>query len=560
MYKLIVVDDEEEVRKGVIRKIDWTSYGFEIAGEAENGKEALEIAEKVVPDVVITDIKMPFMDGMELSEILRDRFPTTKVVILTGFDEFEYARRAIKLNVVEYVLKPISAQELVEVLIKVKSRIDEEIAQKEDVQALREHYRRSLPILRDKFLTSLVTSRLSRKEILEKTRQYGVELEGKRYVASALSVDYNTVSQCSEEVKTTAFCLPDDLELLRFAVFNISEEVVNKYNLGITFFHNEHVVILTASTQASDEDVMGETVSALEEIRQSIEKYLKFTVTIGLGSVCHQIENIHTSFSEAVSALDYRVLIGSNRVIILEDVEPKSVDRVVFDEIKQHSLVSSIKVGGTDEIEEVIEGLFKELIEAKASYKDYQVYLLEILTAVLKVAKDLNVNMDNVFGPNYNLFMEMYRFGDISEVRDWFIGVCTKISGYISRERQDTSKQLVDRAREYLQSHYSDSDITIDRVCKFLHISPTYFSTLFKREAKVTFLNYLTGIRMEAAKDLLKNTNMKTFEIAEKVGYSEPNYFSYSFKKNFGISPSEYRNSTGGAEHRDGPASATGVR
>lgn len=543
MYKLVVVDDEEEVRKGVIRKMDWESHGFVIAGEAENGKEALEIAEKVVPDVVITDIKMPFMDGLALSEALREKLPTAKIIILTGFDEFEYAQKAIKLNVMEYVLKPVSSRELTEVLAKVKKRIDEEIAQKENIQSLREHYRRSLPVLRDKFLTSLVTNRLNKAEIMEKSRQYELEPVGENFVASVMSLDSNTVSNSSGEIRTTAFCLPEDKELLQFAVFNICEEIIgNRHRWGVVFFHEDYIVILTTGNSGNNEEVRRETFSTLEEIRLSVEKYLKFTVTIGVGAICESIENINLSFSQAVSALDYRVMLGNNKIILIEDMEPKSVEPVEFDERKQHSLVSSIKVGSAEEISAVIDEQFAEILTAKASYKDYQIFLLEILTTVLKVAKDLNVELDLIFGPNYNLFMDMYRFTDIDEVRDWFIGVCTKISGYISRERQNTSKLLVDQAREYLRAHYSDSDITIDRVCKLLHISPTYFSTLFKRETKTTFVNYLTHLRMEAAKELLKNTSLKTLEVAEKVGYSEPNYFSYSFKKNFGISPSEYRN------------------
>lgn len=145
MYKLILVDDEEEVRRGVLKKIEWNKYGFEIVGEAENGREALDIAEKVTPDVVVTDIKMPFMDGIRLTEELKERFPATKTIIFTGFDEFEYAHKAIKLNVVEYVLKPISSKEFIEVLIKTKERLDNDIEQKKNMEVLREHYTKTLP-------------------------------------------------------------------------------------------------------------------------------------------------------------------------------------------------------------------------------------------------------------------------------------------------------------------------------------------------------------------------------------------------------------------------------
>lgn len=138
--------------------------------------------------------------------------------------------------------------------------------------------------------------------------------------------------------------------------------------------------------------------------------------------------------------------------------------------------------------------------------------------------------------------MEIYKFKDLKDIRDWLIRVCTRIKTYVSRDRQDACKQIVNKAVEYIKNHYHDSEITIDKVCSYLHISPTYFSTIFKKEIKLTFVNYLAQIRMEAAKELLRTTDYKAFEIAGVVGYSEPNYFSYCFKKNFNISPCKYRN------------------
>lgn len=148
MYKLILVDDEEDVREGVSQEIDWHAHGFEVLAKAENGKEALDLVERLRPDVVVTDIRMPFMDGLQLAEAVRRQFPATRIIILTGFDEFEYAQKAVKLHIDEYVLKPFSAVELIDALGKVKARMDEEAAHRENNQLLRESYRKSLPVLR----------------------------------------------------------------------------------------------------------------------------------------------------------------------------------------------------------------------------------------------------------------------------------------------------------------------------------------------------------------------------------------------------------------------------
>lgn len=532
-YKLLIVDDEVEVRKGIINKIEWESIGFRIVAEAENGREALELFEKHVPDVLLTDIKMPFMDGLELSKHVRDKYPTTKIVVMTGFDEFEYAHRAIKLNVTEYLLRPVSSIELTEILVKIKKQIDKEMAEKENVEALRENYRKSLPILKEKFLSTLVKTSLPKEEIEEKSLSYNIDLSGTNFAAAVMSINKDTLDKS------------DDKEFLKFAVLNVAEEIVNKYNLGVVFIDNENVVAIAACKETDRNSTISLILRALEELRQTIEKFFKFRVTIGVGSLCDDISRISQSYENAITALEYRIFLGGNRVIWIEDIEPKSVNKIVFDENKERSLESIIKLGTTEEISNCIDNLFRDIIILKGSIKDYQVYIMEMLTTILKAARNSNVDIDNIFGPNYNLYVEIYNLKVIEEVQAWFKNVAIKIAEFIAKNRQDTYESLVDRAKQYVKENYGDSEININVLCNYIHISPTYFSFIFKKETKTTFINYLTQVRMEAAKELLRTTNMKTLEIAERVGYSEPNYFSYSFKKKFGISPSEYRNNKG---------------
>lgn len=355
MYKLILVDDEEEVRKGMLRKIDWAGYGFEIAGEAENGYEALTVAEKTPPDVVVTDIKMPFMDGIELSEALSKKYPTVKIIILTGFDEFEYAQKAINLNVVEYILKPIASKEFTELLDKVKKGLDEEIAQKENVEALRKHYEESLPILREKFLSSLITSRLTDAEFLEKNNSYATGINGDAYLVSVVSND----AVCIEETKSRGmsevmFHPHKDKKLLKFAMLNITGEVVAKFKLGLAFLHDDTVVVILSFRNTERDEMMSRVLTVFEEVRQCMEKYLRFTVTIGVGTFCSSPADLSRSYKNAINALEYRLILGNNRVICIQDVEPKCHEKVEFDELKERLLMSAIRVGNTGEIEGTI--------------------------------------------------------------------------------------------------------------------------------------------------------------------------------------------------------------
>ncbi|MBZ9688595.1 response regulator [Clostridium estertheticum] len=536
MYKLILVDDEEEVRKGIIQKIKWEQYGFELVGEAENGREALEMAEKFTPDVVITDIKMPFMDGLQLSEELRKRFPTIKIIILTGFDKFEYAQKAVNLNVVEYALKPVSSKEFIEVLLRVKAQIDEEMLRKKDMEAMKEYYVKSLPILKGKFLTYLITSKLNKEEIEEKCKNYNIDLKGNRFVVAAININ-RKVKYKDKKIDNS-----NEVDLIKFGVINIIEEILCKRDGGIVFIHNDLIVLISPYLEEDRGVIFNSVQSTLEEIRQNIEKYLKLTITIGLGTIISDVSHISDSYQNAILALDYRFIMGNNRIIWIEDIEPSSSEKIVFDEIMEHDLRSSIKVGTENEIIQTIDGLFYQLLDVKAPFKHFQIYLLEILTTIIKTAESLNVDLTYIFGENYNLFVELYEFNDLNQVKNWFEYISIKIMNYITKDRQDSCTLLVEKTKAYINKYYSDSSITINSLCNYLYISPTYFSFIFKKETKMTFINYLTQIRMDASKELIKATKLKSFEIAYKVGYAEPNYFSYCFKKHFGISPSEYRN------------------
>jgi two-component system, response regulator YesN len=541
MYKLILVEDEEDVREGLVQEIDWAACGFEIIDTAENGKEACELIERSVPDVVVTDIKMPFMDGMVLSEWIRERYPVMKIIILTGFDEFEYARKAVKLHIDEYLLKPFSAQELVQVLGKIKSQIDEETAQRENVQTLQVHYRESLPVLREVFLASLLTRRLPGKEIERKSASYGLALSGRSYVVSVISIDHlqedEIVLGGEQSLRSSK-----DMELKLFAVRNIADEIVEKHRLGIVALVGDQLAVLTIDEE-DKEEALKRTLSVIEEVRQSIEKYLRFTVTIGVGTAGSELTNVAYSYKDAVLALDYRLLLGNNRSIYIEDVETRVLEKLRFDELKEQSLIRTLKVGTAQELREIMDAMFLGIADTPVSITDLQIYLFEIVTAILRAAKDSGAALEPVVGADFNPFVEIGRFTHTEEAKQWILGLCGRLMSQIASNRQHTYKSLIEQALAYMKAHYHDPDITINKLCQHLHISAGYFSTLFKKETKMTFGSYLIQMRMEAAKELLRTTELKAFEIAEKVGYAEPNYFSYAFRKSCGMSPKEYRES-----------------
>ncbi|KFM95403.1 response regulator [Paenibacillus macerans] len=556
MYKLILADDEEDVREGLLQLIDWESVGFAVADTAENGKEAAEMVEKHVPDVVVTDIQMPFMNGLQLAEWIRGHYPATKIIILTGYEEFEYAQKAIRLGIDEYILKPFSAAELADILRKVKEQIDAELAEKENVQLLTEHYRKNLPVLQSLFLSSLVSRRLRETEIQEKSQHYGLDLNGSEYMVSVLRIDAapgrkeaagngggdkTRMASGSISLKDT-----NDTQLRLFAVYNIADEIVKGHPADKAFIHHDEVVLLSIRRHEGSEDLAARTLQLLEEIRFSVERFLKLTVTIGAGRAAARLNDAVTSYEEALKALDYRVILGGNKVIWIEVVESREYVPLAVDELKEKELVRCLKVGSDQELERLLEDMFGVLADNKVSYQDFQVYLLEMLTAVIKVAKDSHADLDKLFGEGPGFLGTFAKFAHADEAKAWFLDICMKLKHSIASDRQSSYNKLVEEAKEYILANYGDHDLSIAKVCRHLHISAGYFSNIFKKETKTTFVSYLLGVRMEAAQRLLAATDLKAFEIAERVGFSDPNYFSFCFRKKFGISPKEYR---GGARN-----------
>lgn len=555
MYTVLVAEDEYEVREAIVSGTDWAGLGFRMAESAENGQEAWEMFAKEAPDLLLTDIRMPFMDGLQLAERVKRQYPGTRVVILSGYDEFEYAQRALKLSVDEYVLKPFSSGDLAHVLAKVRAVLDQEAAEKRDVEQLREHYRRSLPVLRENFLATLMMRPMKHRELEEKSALYDIHLAGACFQVAVLSLDaagpreqgQTGASPGSDHLKEQVpSTISEDQELLLFASLNIAEEIAAARNLGRVFLHQGQVVLLTIAQEGDTQAVTSGTMAAAEEIRQAIERYLKQTVTIGIGVVIQEPAGLSYSYKDAVLALDYRVILGGNRVISIADVEQRHVEKVRFDELKEQSLVRCLKTGTADELKEIVEGLFQGLAEAPVSVKEYQLYLMEIVTAVLRAAKDADADLDDLFGEHMATLAELYRFRTLAEAKAWLLGICTRLMGSIAVVRQSALHNLVEEAVAYTRANYGDSELSINKVCGRLHISAGYFSSIFKKETKLTFVAYLLHIRMEAAKELLRTTDLRALEIAGMVGYAEPNYFSFSFKKHVGMSPKEYRSSIKG--------------
>ena len=264
-------------------------------------------------------------------------------------------------------------------------------------------------------------------------------------------------------------------------------------------------------------------------------------MSLGLGRVSDTIEEICRSYKEAMTALEYRVLIENEKVIYIGDMEPDNEVRLEFGEELQRKYINTLKVGNDKDIEGIIDKLLNIDNTKLLSINEYKIYGAEIVMALINIIRSYNLDVIDILGNNFHEALYFNNLNSINDIKQWLKENSMKVSNKIKENRMNSSKILIQNAVDFIKSSYMKEDLSVDTLCSELHVSPAYFSTIFKKEMGVTFINYLTDLRMEEAVKLLDTTDYKTHYIAGMVGYTEANYFSYVFKRKFGISPMKYR-------------------
>lgn len=522
MYRIMIVEDEEEVREAIKQRIDWKRLGYELVGDYSNGRDALEALSEVRPAVVITDICMPFMDGLQLTEYMSKHYRETRVVIVTGYEDFDYAHQAIKLGVKDYVLKPFNAEEFLDFLTRLKRELDDEKRQKEDLTRIRQQLNESMPLLRERFLERMVTMPLEPRLIKEKLDYFNLSLQGPHFIVVLADLDDHS---------------HPDMVLMRFATCNIFQEVVEREQAGIVFMTRDDKITAILQGWGRRLELLAQTLA--EQVMQSVHDYLKLSVSVGIGWICESITSISGSYEGARAALDYRLLAGQQRAISIQDLEYGNVsDEHSYNEWER-KLLRAIRSAEREHVFRTIEGWLASMRECGLSVMRGQAAIYKMIAALINLAADTGIDEDKVFGEDP--FSPISRFKTVHEVQAWLEKLCSAVVHELSQKRSDVMLCQMQEAEAYIREHYSQENLSLSDVCSHIHMSISYFSAQFKQHTGKTFVEYLTDVRLERAKELLSFHDMKTYEIAESVGYSDPQYFSVIFKRHVGVSPKQYR-------------------
>ena len=521
-YKVILVDDEVEVIDIMKQKIRWNDLGFDVVGSATNGVKALELVEKLQPDVVLTDIKMPYMDGLELARKLNQDYPNIYIMLCTGFDEFEYAKEAVHLEIKEYMLKPISATELSDSLVKLKNTLDKEREEKLNVKKLEDYFQEVLPKLQSNFFISLIEGRVGEEDYERFLQNYRVDMKGPLFCCIIFHTSENDV--------------PDGMNPLLLSM-SVEREVKQR---------------LTENCNCQEFIYMGNTILIMElhseEETDSCDRFCRWAwrimgaaVTAGIGTVCNSLHDISISYEGAREAVSYRVLYGTKRAINIAEIVPKESKKTVpLEETRMQDLFRAIHVGDQEEIRKEAIKEIEKLHKNADTISQYNLATMEIVSGFFKFCANNSMDFNDISGNVQNLYERVTQLDETS-MTNWIINMSTAISEKLKSTRNSTSRRMITDAQNIVKQRYMEPDISLDEVCADLGVSNSYFSSIFKKETGQPFVTYLTDYRMDRAEELVLNTDEKSYKIAEKVGYQDANYFSYVFKKKFGVSPSKYR-------------------
>ena len=525
--KVFLVEDESIVREGLRDMIQWEQYGMTFAGEAPDGEVALPMLRRIRPDILITDIKMPFMDGLALSRLVNRELPDTRIIILSGYDDFEYAQQAIELHVDQYLLKPITRANMIKALEQTRKRIEEEQNQKEYLQTFTREARKYEDYSRRAFFEKLVSGVLRVQEIYEEAEKLEIELDAECYNIVLFSVhgqgnmtDYSEEQSRTEEKLLQYFLRIPDLLLFRSSL--LSHAILIKGS-------PKDVAALTQQCA----DAIGRYYGGTE---QPVDWY------VAVGSPVSRLSGLHQCYMDVSHALAFRHLMPRQHVLTTDLLKRnrntgENYSAVDSGRLEPAVITGFIQKGLAEETEDFVTEFFDDLGDAVDSmmFRHYLILSARInaISAIHSMELSSETLLQRLPPTEIDLSGE--------ELRAYFRDVLLTAIRLRDEETQKQSGSLVASALQYIDRHYTDENISLYTVAKAINVSTNYLSAIFSQSVGQSFVEYLTQKRMTRAKQYLRQSNRRAGEIAAEVGYKDPRYFSFVFKKTQGCTPREYR-------------------
>lgn len=540
MLKIFLAEDEVIVRETIKRMIPWEDLGFELVGEAADGEMALPLLLRQKPDLLITDVKMPFMDGLTLAKVAKKEIPGLKVVILSGYDDFNYAKQAINIGVEDYLLKPITKNALIERLTEIRSRYEHEKTQKEYYEKFhREMQAYEKNSSRD-FFEALVSGSMDMMEIYRRSEKLGLDIVAEAY--NVLIFTMNCEEDFSGQREGYSEWEAESLELL--------EEFFSENTSAMLFRCNifSYGVLIKGQKETIEEN----TRSCVSEIQRIFDrKEQKRQWFVAAGEPVERLSQIQKSYYSASRAFSQRYLYDENILYYDEmaSMEKKNVtedDSTYLQKVDVNALNPAIlqkflSNGLLEETENFVKDYFYAIGQEPLESLVFRNYVtLNVRFSVMSFLKEIGCDTRTLEQEDTEDVLS-----ESSKSLENAIAYAEKIISQAIALRDQNSgnknRSILKTAVDFIDSHYMEEDMSLNKAANAANVSANHFSALFSQNMGQTFIEYLTNLRMNKAKEYLRCTSMRSSEIAGEIGYKDAHYFSYLFKKTQGMTPSDYR-------------------
>lgn len=531
MLKVFLAEDEFIIREGIKNNIDWQAHGYEFCGEASDGELAFPLIQKTRPDILITDIKMPFVDGLALSRLVKKELPETEIIILSGYEEFDYAKEAIQIGVARYLLKPINGETLLQEI----DSVAEIILGKQKEKEIREKYQKEMEenSLRDQMdlFQHLVTGDCSMEELLSVADKLDLKIMAPWYSIVLLKIQ----------------SMKHDYEEYSGSIVAVDERIAK-------LAEPEHVLIFDRALEGraflfkadSEEELLAYQKEYLGDVKEVLSGYANLRYFGGIGTPVNRLREIPASFEDASHAFAHRYLVAESCILdsslLMQEgaaehedfrisaVNPEQIDRAKMQEF--------LRTGDLDEVIYFVDEFFGKLDGGAMKSRIFRQYItMDAYFSIVDFLKGLGLQKDEIEAPDQDSSI----LQDEKSAMDYIVRIMNK--ALVLREKRASSRyeDVVSEVIHYIEDNYAQEELSLNLLASHVNFSPNHLSMIFSQQTGQTLIRYLTDYRMNRAKELLRCSSKKSSVISMEVGYKDPHYFSYLFKKTQGMTPTQYR-------------------
>jgi two-component system, response regulator YesN len=534
MYKLMIVEDEEIEREGLRDLVDWKAMGIEVVAAMESGEKALKAAKDQKIDILLTDIKMGGISGLELARRLLPVYPDMKVIITSGYQEFEYAKTAIDVDAYGFLSKPIDLEELEKVFSKVLDTCMTEENGRQENERLKQLVEQGKPLLKEKFLNNLIAGMQNHDTLEEDLRFYNIAFVPGRLTVIVSEIDGFAALKDENSRESVVMTV--------FKVLSCIQQVKTE-DCAESFYLDEGRYCTLYSTNCDHAGELYEKVMEhAKNLQQEVNEQCRLKLTVGIGKWVDDIVDLQASYKTACDAVGFKFYMGGNQVIFYKDAcfDSESPTSSNLDTL-ENKILSAIQLCDTNALHQHLDAMF-ELLKGNAMNTNSYIrtVCIKLIARTSVILHEMHANYEKVFGKEQLIWDKLLKFDTIMDIQQWMKNILGSVIDYILQNQKSNTRKVINDVLRFIDENYS-KNIAISDISKEIFLSSNYISILFRKEMGENFTDYLARYRLEKAKELLRETKLKVYQIGNMVGYSNISHFCMIFKSMYGVSPSEYR-------------------